>query len=226
MSGVAKAIWVANIGTAWPESKFREVFEAYGTIERVDLPEGRGGRKPYAFVHFATEEQASEAIIRANGIKVDDRNIEVRSAKAPRAEGVPRNVRRFHDSPWYGGPDFEPRHSRAREDFVEEGRTPRDDFVDHPRIRDELQFRGENAYPEYPRREEEDSVRDRVPDERYPPMEDYRPLEDEFLRRERLGRRYDGDDRRVIEEVQARRPPEYGDRRPGFEEALVRRLRE
>ncbi len=80
------------------------------------MPADRVTGKPrgFAFVEFATEAEASEAIQRLNGREVGGRTLKVNSADA-RPASRPPGARRFGPEPIPAGPSF----------FAVEGRVSR-----------------------------------------------------------------------------------------------------
>ncbi|KAI2810384.1 hypothetical protein BLOT_001545 [Blomia tropicalis] len=72
-----KVLYVRNLTSEVTESQLKELFEDYGTIERVKKI------KDYAFVHFEDREQALNAMEKANGKDFGGSNIEISLAKPP-----------------------------------------------------------------------------------------------------------------------------------------------
>lgn len=72
-----KVLYVRNLTCEVTESQLKELFEEYGTIERVKKI------KDYAFVHFEDREQALTAMDKLNGKEFGGSNIEISLAKPP-----------------------------------------------------------------------------------------------------------------------------------------------
>ena len=72
-----KVLYVRNLTSSVSEDKLREVFEAYGKIDRVKKI------KDYAFVHFDDREQASQAMAALNHQELNGSPLEISLAKPP-----------------------------------------------------------------------------------------------------------------------------------------------
>lgn len=76
-------IYVGNIARATSESKLREKFEEFGTVESVKLVIDRetGMSKGFAFVEMPNNEEAEKAIESMNGQEFDGRRLTVNQAR-------------------------------------------------------------------------------------------------------------------------------------------------
>ena len=83
-----KNIFVGNLDFATTESSLRPLFEAYGSVERVNVVTDRdtGRSRGFAFVEMSDSAEADRAIAALNGSNVDGRTINVNEAR-PKPEG-------------------------------------------------------------------------------------------------------------------------------------------
>lgn len=72
-----KVLYVRNLTSSVSEEKLREVFEAYGKIDRVKKI------KDYAFVHFDDREHAGQAMAALNHQELNGSPLEISLAKPP-----------------------------------------------------------------------------------------------------------------------------------------------
>ncbi len=81
-------IFVGNLDFGATESSVRSLFEAYGTVDRVNLVTDRdtGRSRGFAFVEMRDSGQADQAIAALNGFQVDGRALSVNEAR-PKADG-------------------------------------------------------------------------------------------------------------------------------------------
>ncbi|MBZ5609220.1 MAG: RNA-binding protein [Acidobacteriia bacterium] len=82
-----KNIFVGNLSFGATEAGVRSMFEAYGTVERVNLITDRdtGQARGFGFVEMATNEEADRAIAELNGRELDGRALNVNEAR-PKTE--------------------------------------------------------------------------------------------------------------------------------------------
>jgi len=78
-----KNIFVGNLDFSATESSIRSLFEAYGTVERVNLVTDRdtGRSRGFAFVEMSEPSAADQAISALNGHNVDGRALNVNEAR-------------------------------------------------------------------------------------------------------------------------------------------------
>ena len=78
-----KNIFVGNLDFGATESSIRTLFEAYGTVDRVNLVTDRdtGRSRGFAFVEMQDAAQADQAISALNGFQVDGRALNVNEAR-------------------------------------------------------------------------------------------------------------------------------------------------
>lgn len=82
-----KNIFVGNLSFGATEAAVRSMFEAYGTVERVNLITDRdsGQARGFGFVEMRNNAEADRAIAELNGKELDGRAINVNEAR-PKAE--------------------------------------------------------------------------------------------------------------------------------------------
>jgi RNA recognition motif-containing protein len=87
-----KNIFVGNLDFAATESSIRSMFEAYGTVERVNLVTDRdtGRSRGFAFVEMSDSAEADRAIAALNGSELDGRSLNVNEAR-PKPQGGGRD---------------------------------------------------------------------------------------------------------------------------------------
>jgi cold-inducible RNA-binding protein len=74
-----KNIFVGNLNFGATESAVRSLFEAYGTVERVNLITDRdtGQARGFGFVEMSNNAEADRAIAELNGRELDGRALNV-----------------------------------------------------------------------------------------------------------------------------------------------------
>jgi|ERR1700681_4445060 cold-inducible RNA-binding protein len=82
-----KNIFVGNLNFGATEGAVRSLFEAYGTVERVNLVTDRdsGQARGFGFVEMSVNADADRAIAELNGREVDGRRLNVNEAR-PKTE--------------------------------------------------------------------------------------------------------------------------------------------
>ena len=80
---MANRLYVGNLPYSVGEEDLRSLFGQVGTVEEVHLPIDRQTGRPrgFAFVQFASDEQAQEAIQQLDGYALDGRQIRVSVAQ-------------------------------------------------------------------------------------------------------------------------------------------------
>ena len=83
-----KNIFVGNLSFATTEHSLRPLFEAYGTVERVNVVTDRDTGQPrgFAFVEMANDGEGNNAIAALNGRDLDGRTLTVNEAR-PKGDG-------------------------------------------------------------------------------------------------------------------------------------------
>jgi RNA recognition motif-containing protein len=83
-----KNIFVGNLSFASTEQSIRPLFEAYGTVDRVNVVTDRdsGQSRGFAFVEMSNDAEGNEAIANLNGRDLDGRTLTVNEAR-PKSEG-------------------------------------------------------------------------------------------------------------------------------------------
>jgi RNA recognition motif-containing protein len=94
-----KHVYVGNLDYQTTEEELRELFEPYGTVERISIPRdyATGNTRGFAFVEMH-DEAAAKAILALNGARFGDRTLVVNKAhpRAARADtGRGNDDRRF-----------------------------------------------------------------------------------------------------------------------------------
>jgi len=84
---MSKNLYVGNLSYDTTEDTLRTLFAEYGEIETANLITDRytGRSRGFAFVEFATQEEADAAMEALNGRPVDGRELRVDKAK-PRSD--------------------------------------------------------------------------------------------------------------------------------------------
>jgi cold-inducible RNA-binding protein len=103
-----KSVYVGNLDFGATEDSVRELFQQYGSVERVNLVRDRDTGQPrgFAFVEMTDGEEADKAIAQLNGTALGGRALSVNEARPkPTGGGGGGGFRR----PGGGGP------SRRRE---------------------------------------------------------------------------------------------------------------
>lgn len=85
-----KNIFVGNLAFATTEDELRQLFEAYGAVERVSILTDRetGRSRGFGFVEMGNDAEADAAINALNGSSLSGRAINVNEAR-PRQERGP-----------------------------------------------------------------------------------------------------------------------------------------
>ena len=78
-----KNIYVGNLDFRTTEEELRQLFEGYGTVERVNMIRDRDTGQPrgFAFVEMTNDAEAEKAIAGINGSNVGGRNLNVSEAR-------------------------------------------------------------------------------------------------------------------------------------------------
>ena len=82
-----KNIFVGNLSFNTSEDELRQIFEAYGQVDRVSIMTDRdtGRSRGFGFVEMASSEDGEKAIAALNGQQVGGRTLNVNEAR-PKAE--------------------------------------------------------------------------------------------------------------------------------------------
>ena|SRR6516162_2263890 len=82
-----KNIFVGNLSFGATEDAVRSMFEAYGTVDRVNLITDRdtGQARGFGFVEMSNSAEADRAIVELNGRELDGRALNVNEAR-PKTE--------------------------------------------------------------------------------------------------------------------------------------------
>ncbi len=84
-----KNIFVGNLDFGVTEESIRQLFEKYGTVERVNIVRDRDTGQPrgFAFVEMTDSAEADKAIAQLNGTMLGSRAITVNEARPKPAGG-------------------------------------------------------------------------------------------------------------------------------------------
>jgi RNA recognition motif-containing protein len=84
-----KNIFVGNLSFNTTEQDLRGLFEAYGTVDRVNIVTDRDSGQPrgFAFVEMANDDEGNNAIAVINGQKLGGRALNVNEARPKSAGG-------------------------------------------------------------------------------------------------------------------------------------------
>ncbi len=82
-----KNIFVGNLNFNTSESELRQIFEAYGQVDRVSIMTDRdtGRSRGFAFVEMANTDEGEKAIAALNGTQAAGRTLNVNEAR-PKTE--------------------------------------------------------------------------------------------------------------------------------------------
>jgi RNA recognition motif-containing protein len=85
-------LYIGNLSYSTTEEKLQATFSPFGAISSVHLVADKetGRSRGFAFVEFATEEEAQAAIKGLNGQEVDGRQLRVNVAEERKTSGGPR----------------------------------------------------------------------------------------------------------------------------------------
>jgi len=86
-----KNIFVGNLSYGASEESVRALFQAHGTVDRVNICTDRDSGRPrgFGFVEMANDGEGDKAIAAVNGVDLDGRALTVNEArpKADRSNG-------------------------------------------------------------------------------------------------------------------------------------------
>ncbi len=85
-----KNIYVGNLDFRTSEEELRQLFEGYGTVERVNMIRDRDTGQPrgFAFVEMTNDAEAEKAVAGVNGSNVGGRNLNVSEARPKPERGA------------------------------------------------------------------------------------------------------------------------------------------
>ncbi|TGN18736.1 RNA recognition motif domain-containing protein [Leptospira idonii] len=87
----SKKIYVGNLKFSLKEENIRQIFSVYGAIQDLKMIYDRetGNFRGFAFITYASNEAAEDAVAQMNGQEVDGRNLKVTFAEDKRKEKQP-----------------------------------------------------------------------------------------------------------------------------------------
>jgi RNA recognition motif-containing protein len=88
-------IFVGNLEYTITEQALRQVFETYGTVDRVNIPQDRDTGRPrgFGFVEMPDPAEAQAAIAGLQGTVLGGRTLSVNEARPREDRGGPRRPR-------------------------------------------------------------------------------------------------------------------------------------
>jgi len=88
-----KNIFVGNLNFGATEASVRSLFEAYGTVERVNIITDRDTGQPrgFGFVEMSANADADRAIAALNGKELEGRSLNVNEARPKNDRGSTHN---------------------------------------------------------------------------------------------------------------------------------------
>jgi cold-inducible RNA-binding protein len=108
-----KNLYVGNLPHSTTESELRTVFEAHGTVERVNIVTDRdtGRARGFAFVEMTDSSEADKAVAAVNGTELGGRTLMVNEAR-PKVERPRTGGQRFGNRGGGRGNDYRGGHAR------------------------------------------------------------------------------------------------------------------
>ena len=97
-----KNIFVGNLNFGATEAAVRSLFEAYGTVERVNIITDRDTGQPrgFGFVEMSANAEADRAIAELNGRELDGRALNVNEAHPKTERGAGGGGGQRRDKRW------------------------------------------------------------------------------------------------------------------------------
>ena len=88
-------IYVGNLAYTTTDQELRQLFEAYGVVDRVNLPQDRETGRPrgFGFVEMPNATEAQAAIAGLQGATLGGRTLSVNEARPREERGGPRRPR-------------------------------------------------------------------------------------------------------------------------------------
>lgn len=94
-----REVHVSNIDGTATEEDVREVFSKYGKVTRVNLPHSLAGKnRGFAFLDFATKEEAEKAAAEMNNTKLRNQIIKVEVSKQTKVKPIAKSINADRDS--------------------------------------------------------------------------------------------------------------------------------
>lgn len=89
---MSKKVFVGGLNFKTTEEQISQLFNGAGSVQSVALPTDRetGRKRGFAFVEFATDEEAAEAVKKFNGYELDGRQLRVNPAEDRPPRSGPR----------------------------------------------------------------------------------------------------------------------------------------
>ena len=106
---MAKKVFVGGLNFKTTDEQVQELFSGAGSVQSVVVPTDRetGRKRGFAFVEFATDEEAEKAVQQFNGYELDGRALRVNAAEdRPRRPGGGGGAGRPPGGGGGGRPDF------------------------------------------------------------------------------------------------------------------------
>ncbi|KAF4976898.1 hypothetical protein FZEAL_6500 [Fusarium zealandicum] len=88
-----REIHIANLDRSVSDDGLKEVFAKYGNVTRVNIPQTLAGKnKGFAFIDFATKEEAEEAVAEMNNTKFRSQILEVALSKESKVKPAAKTI--------------------------------------------------------------------------------------------------------------------------------------
>ncbi|KAH0785200.1 hypothetical protein GPJ56_010843 [Histomonas meleagridis] len=127
------SIWVGNLPYGAKEEELKKIFSKYGPIDRVEIPDGKNGKRLYGFVHFENKESAEQAIKEGNETEFGEVKLSVRHANNPPSNIAAVRKKREQNKLNPPREHMPPGPYRSRPDFDDRGPPRRfNDYMDPP----------------------------------------------------------------------------------------------
>ncbi|WZH43466.1 Pre-mRNA splicing factor [Fusarium acuminatum] len=88
-----REIHISNLDRSTSEADLKDVFSKYGTVTRVNIPQTLAGKnKGFAFMDFATKEEAEKAVAEMNNTKFRSQILEVALSKESKVKPISKTI--------------------------------------------------------------------------------------------------------------------------------------
>lgn len=100
------SLYVSNLPQAFDENEFRKLFQPFGEIERVDIPDRHGAANLIAYVHFQDPNASSSAVASLNDVTFMGKKLKIEiSTKQKRThQPIQRSMNGAPEPPQYNVP--------------------------------------------------------------------------------------------------------------------------
>ncbi|KAI6768234.1 hypothetical protein HG530_006243 [Fusarium avenaceum] len=88
-----REIHISNLDRSTSEADLKDVFSKYGTVTRVNIPQTLAGKnKGFAFMDFATKDEAEKAVAEMNNTKLRSQILEVALSKESKVKPISKTI--------------------------------------------------------------------------------------------------------------------------------------